>query len=215
MCRNRNARYAVGLLLVLGLVLAGCGDSTPSLIGKWQNISGGSIGSYGQVIEFVDGSNVDLGTSAATYKLIDNTHLRMADPTTSVIFDMKLDGDHLTLASDGKSSTFAHVSGSALPLTTMPSPVGGKWRLVSASTTLYLGDSEAQVGNVIRFDGDATGGTVSLGSFRMPYTVSDPTHITLGNGLYNTYAITTRTARELVLEQPVLFGTETYTFAKD
>jgi len=207
-------------LLLLTVGVAGCGDSTPSLIGTWQATSGGAetlgqalscdtIAAYGQVIDFIDHSNVSLANNnAATYSMIDSSHLKLTTSFASVIFDMTLDNDKLVLTANGRSTTFARASGNTLPLATMPSPVGGTWRLASSDGTLSIDGNTMQVGDIVRFDGNAMGGTATDGAAVESYTVKGPDQITIGQGLFSaTYTIVSKTSNNLVLNQPdVLFG---------
>lgn len=215
-------------LLLLAVGVAGCGDSPPSLVGKWQDISGSltlgqtifgnTIATYGQVIDVIDSSNISLANNnAVTYSLIDSSHLKLTTSLGPVILDMKLDSDQLTLTVNGQSTTFARADGNTLPLAAKPSPVGGTWRSSNGASLTIAdengGTTDMHAGDTVRFDGNTMGGTVRDGSAVGTYTVDGPNQIVMGwDSSGFDYTVVSKTRNSLVLGDSG--GGYTYSFTR-
>ena len=89
--QNRLAiRWMIAIVVVMSMLLVACGSSKPSLTGKWEIISGQSVGS---IVEFFNNGTVNMSGLATKYDWPDSSHLNLGIG----IYGASLSGDELTL----------------------------------------------------------------------------------------------------------------------
>ncbi len=106
----------IGLLVILILVFTslGCGASPrQALYGKWEYVAGDTV----HIWEFKeDGTfvmQIDDGTMESTFSFVDDDTFTIAAPDAfggdDATLDFKVEGDQLTLLSNGNSIIFTRV----------------------------------------------------------------------------------------------------------
>jgi hypothetical protein len=92
------ARYRFQLVIttmtVLLLAMAGCGRSSPEIVGKWQ-ASGGDP--KARVWEFSETGSIAIGTTRGRYSLGDNNRVKIQTPFGTMAYHMEFWGDHMIL----------------------------------------------------------------------------------------------------------------------
>ena len=92
------ARYKFQLVItamaVLLLAMAGCGSSSPEIIGKWQ-MSGGDRDA--SVWEFSETGSIVIGKTRGRYSLADNNRVKIQTPFGTMVYHMEFWGDHMIL----------------------------------------------------------------------------------------------------------------------
>jgi hypothetical protein len=92
------ARYKFQLVIttmtVLLLAMAGCGSSTPQIVGKWQASGGDPKAS---VWEFSTDNSVLIGKARGKYILSDNNRVKIQTPYGTGMYQMEFWGDHMIL----------------------------------------------------------------------------------------------------------------------
>lgn len=99
---SRSKLILISLLLAAALLLsvAACaGGGHPSLKGKWEQVSGDTLGAGpGDVWEFYDNGKASVGGMAIEYSWPDNTHLQFGSSSQGgIICEFALDGDSISL----------------------------------------------------------------------------------------------------------------------
>ena len=92
------ARYKFQLVIttmtVLLLAMAGCGSSSPEIVGKWQ-MSGGDP--KASVWEFSETGSIVIGKTRGRYSLADNNRVKIQTPFGAMVYHMEFWGDHMVL----------------------------------------------------------------------------------------------------------------------
>src|SRR3954471_1465867 len=87
----------IPVLLVLVLVMSGCGNS--SIVGKWR-----MSGTENQTVwEFSSNGSVLVGEVPGRYKLGDQDRIKIETPFSTTVYQLKISTDHLVLQEPGGS----------------------------------------------------------------------------------------------------------------
>lgn len=81
-------------ILILAVLLTACGSSKSSVIGKWEVVSGTSVGT---LYEFFQDGTVVVGGFASKYSWPDQTHMKIEMGGLGIVYEYTLSGDELTL----------------------------------------------------------------------------------------------------------------------
>ena len=106
----------IAVLLLTALLLVGCGDSqpsTPSLVGKWSQVTEKSVTGFGAkpgtTIQFFGDGNLDLGKYAGSYSVLDSTTMKIAiggsGSALASMYTYTLAGDKLTILQKGETAS--------------------------------------------------------------------------------------------------------------
>ena len=91
------ARYKCQLMIttmaVLLLAMAGCGSSTPEIVGKWRTSSDPKA----TVWEFSTDNSVLIGKARGKYILSDNNRVKIQTPYGTMAYHMEFWGNHMIL----------------------------------------------------------------------------------------------------------------------
>ena len=101
----------VCMAVLLMVLLCSCGSS--SIVGTWQETSeDGHPPATNTTFQFFQDGTVTKGNSsgAATYSLLDGSHLKLGGGLASAVFSYSLDGDQLTMSADGHTGVFHRTS---------------------------------------------------------------------------------------------------------
>ena len=94
----RFVRYKFQLVItamaVLLLAMAGCGNPSPEIVGKWE-MSGGDP--KARVWEFSTDRSVLIGKTRGRYSLGDNNRVKVQTPYGTMAYHMEFWGDHMIL----------------------------------------------------------------------------------------------------------------------
>jgi hypothetical protein len=92
-----NSRFRTIAAIILLLALAGCGNST--IVGKWRLMGG----SNAILWEFSANGVVLVGDVRGRYKLGHEDRIKIETPFATVVYQMKISGDRMTLQELGGS----------------------------------------------------------------------------------------------------------------
>mgnify|MGYP001160613942 CR=1 FL=1 len=87
-------------ILILAVALTACGSSKSSIIGKWEVVSGTSIGT---IYEFFQDGTVSFSGFAGKYSWPDHTHIKL-EAGFPMVYEFNLSGDELTLTDSTSQS---------------------------------------------------------------------------------------------------------------
>ncbi|MBU4352977.1 MAG: hypothetical protein KJ939_07920 [Nanoarchaeota archaeon] len=88
-------------ILILAVLLTACGSSKSSVIGKWEVVSGTSVGT---LYEFFQDGTVAVGGFASKYSWPDQTHMKIEMGGLGIVYECTLSGDELTLRDSSSQS---------------------------------------------------------------------------------------------------------------
>ncbi len=101
---NQKSLYQVKrlstILILITMLLTACGSSKSSIIGKWEVVSGTSIGT---LYEFFEDGTVSVSGFAGKYSWPDQTHIKL-EAGIPTVYTFNLSGDNLTLTDSSSQS---------------------------------------------------------------------------------------------------------------
>jgi|GEM_PF-2185917 len=103
----------IAVLLLTALLLVACGDSQPSLVGKWSQVTEKSVTGFGAkpgtTIQFFGDGNLDLGKYAGSYSVLDGTTMKIAiggaGSALASMYTYTLTGDKLVILQKGETAS--------------------------------------------------------------------------------------------------------------
>lgn len=125
----RQQSHVATSLVLFGLLcglLTGCGGAKSSIVGNWIDAQGNTatVLDDGQCtgMYYVDGSPLDIG-GGMTCSYSNNT-LVVTQPPNQVTYEVRLDGDTLTLSAEGQTITLNRLGSDAAAEATIDDPLG-------------------------------------------------------------------------------------------